>query len=204
VKLEGEASNRAGAGSAARAVSSPIGKGDGPPASARPDWQKLIPEIEHARDAGGGRLPAVISAGLPKFDGTTTYGVLISNEGEIVPLQSSDRNPRYSNYPPAGHVEGKAAIWIREHGSTGGVVYHNNTDGTCGRCNSQLERLLPEDVRVWIVPPAEAVAKNRWARQALTDYVGDNALPKPAPRGWKHPKLPPQDPQPDFFSEQQP
>jgi hypothetical protein len=46
------------------------------------------------------RVRAVISAGLPKFDKKTTYGVLITNEGDVVPLQSGDADPRYSNYPP--------------------------------------------------------------------------------------------------------
>jgi hypothetical protein len=48
---------------------------------------------------------------------------------------------------------------MRENGSTGGVLYHNNTDGTCGWCNSQIERLLPKDAELLVIPPADAVAK---------------------------------------------
>jgi len=60
-------------------------------------------------------VPEIISAGLPKYDDETTYGVLITNEGDVVPLQSSKRDPLYSTYPSAGHVEGKGALWVREH-----------------------------------------------------------------------------------------
>jgi hypothetical protein len=142
---------------------------------------------------GGGRLPAAISAALPKYDGKTTYGVLITYEGNIVPLKSA-RAESFSNYSPSKHVEGKAAIWIREHGSSGGVVYHNNTDGTCGRCNSQIRTLLPEGAKLDVIPPDNAVAKDPWARARPTYYVGNSAVPK----------LPPAPPQLDLFNGEQP
>jgi len=125
------------------------------------------------------RLHAAISAGLPKYDGKTTYGVLITNEGNAVPLQSGQASPLYSNYPPASHVEGKAAIWIRENGSAGGVLYHNNTGGTCGFCNSQIRTLLPEGARLRVVPPGNAAAKNSRANESPTDYTGNGAMPNP-------------------------
>jgi hypothetical protein len=159
------------------------------PAASTPDWQKLTADIKDALGAGPERLQATISAGLPKYDGKTTYGVLVTNEGHIVPLQSADASPLYSNYIPAAHVEGKAAIWIREHDSTGGMLYHNNTDGTCGYCNSQIKRLLPKDTRLLVIPPADAVAKKRGATQVPTPYEGDDTAPK----------LPPQY---DFFRKQ--
>ena len=144
------------------------------------NWRQLVENIERIRDAwaqGGGKLPQAISAALPKYDGTT-YGILITNEGDVVPLQSGPPDPRYSNYPPAKHVEGKAAIWIREHGSTGGVVYHNNPGGTCGLCNSQVKTLLPEGASLRIVPPADAVPKNERAKAAPTDNLGNENIPK--------------------------
>jgi hypothetical protein len=143
------------------------------------DWQKLTEEIKDALRAGGSRIPAIISAALPKYDDETTYGVLITNEGDVVPLRSADPSSFYNNYIPAGHVEGKAAIWIREHGSTGGVLYHNNTGGTCGYCNSQIERLLPKDAELLVIPPADAIAKKRGATQDPTPYKGDNIMPQP-------------------------
>jgi hypothetical protein len=194
---EGDAGNRGGACAAPRSASSPapIGKGGRSQTSSGPDWPKLIGEIKDALSAGPEKLQAVISAGLPKYqEGEPTYGVLVTNEGDVVLLQSAKRNPLYRNYVPSGHVEGKAALWIREHGSSGGVVYHNNTDGTCGFCNSQLETLLPKDAVLWVFPPQDAVAKDPWARQGPTEYEGNAAVPEP----------PAPNPQPDLFNGQQP
>jgi hypothetical protein len=123
------------------------------------------------------RLQAAISAGLPKYDGKTSYGVLITNEGNVVQFQSA-RPGSFRNYPAAKHVEGKAAIWIRENGSTGGVLYHNNRDGTCGFCNAHLRTLLPQGARLRVVPPRDAIAKDAWARPGPTDYEGNAVVPK--------------------------
>jgi hypothetical protein len=98
---------------------------------------------EQHRGNGGLRSDApscaTLAAGagpkLPPFDGETTQGGFVSAEGKTIPLQSGGRNPAYSNYPAAGHVEGKAAIEIRNSGSSGGTVYHNNPGGTCGYCD---------------------------------------------------------------------
>jgi hypothetical protein len=73
------------------------------------------------------------------------------------------------------------------------VVYHNNTDGTCGACNSQVETLLPKDAVLWVFPPPDAIAKNAWARQNPTKYKGNADPPKP----------PPWNPQLNFFSGRQ-
>jgi hypothetical protein len=145
-----------------------------------PEWP--LPTEEIARALAGGRLPAVISSILPKYDHETTYGVLITNEGDIVPLRSGGPSSLYSNYSSAGHVEGKAAIWIRENDSTGGVLYHNNTDGICGRCDAQLERLLPKDAELLVIPPVDAIAKKRGAKQDPTPYKGDKFMPKLPPQ----------------------
>lgn len=107
-------------------------------------------------------------------------GVLVTNEGNVVPLQSG-QSGRFWNYPSAKHVEGKAAIWIGEHDSSGGVVYHNNTDGTCGFCNTQIRRLLPKDAWLDVVSPNDAVAKNSMAKTGLLEYQGDETLPKLPP-----------------------
>jgi hypothetical protein len=192
----GSTGTRGGTGATAGGVSSPtpIGEEGRSPASSRPDWQKLTADIRDARGAGPERLQATISAGLPKYDGETTYGVLTTNEGNVVPLQSGERSPLYSNYSSAGHVEGKAAIWTRENDSSGGVLYHNNPGGTCGRCNAQIRTLLPEGARLRVVAPDNAVPKNRWARVRPPEYVGNSAGPKP----------PPPNPQLDLFNRPQP
>jgi hypothetical protein len=97
-------------------------------------------------------------------------------------LKSGNPSSFYENYRSAGHVEGKGAIWIREHGSTGGVLYHNNTGGICGYCDSHIETLLPKDAELLVVPPADAVAKNKEAKVDPTPYKGHNDLPKLPPQ----------------------
>lgn len=156
-----------------------------PPLSRDDDWRKLVENIERIKDAwagGGAKLPERIAAALPKFDDKTTYGILITNEGDVVPLRSPGADPLFNNYPAATHVEGKAAIWIRNHGSSGGVLYHNNTGGTCGFCDSQLERLLPKNSELHVIPPVDAFAKKRGAVPYPSFYKGDDALPKLPPQ----------------------
>jgi hypothetical protein len=56
---------------------------------------------------------------LPPFDVRPTRGIFYPNEGGEIPLESGAPDPRYSNYPIAKHVEGKAAIIIRDRGLSG-------------------------------------------------------------------------------------
>jgi hypothetical protein len=121
--------------------------------------------------------PATISAWLPKYDRKRTNGLLITNEGDVVPFQAG-RPRKFWNYPSAKHVEGKAAVWIRENDSSGGVVFHNNMGGTCGFCNIQLKRLLPHNGELDVVPPPGAVAEKVNAVAEPTWYVGDAEMPK--------------------------
>jgi hypothetical protein len=198
-RSESDAGNRAGAGAAPRGPSSPmpIGRVGRSTTSSEPDWPKLTDEIADALITEPEKLPEIISARLPKYDNVTTYGVLMTNEGDVVPLRSGGGNPLYGNYSSAGHVEGKAAIWIRENGSSGGVLYQTNPGGTCGRCNGQIRALLPEGARLRVVSPEDAVPKNKWARVTPPEYEGSSAPLKP-------PKSRPLAPQPDFFDERQP
>jgi hypothetical protein len=172
-----------GTGASSPAPSGAVGGAVTPPDS---NWRQLVQNIEGIKDAwaqGGGKLPQAISAALPKYDGKTTYGILITNEGDVVPLQSGGATPLFDNYSSASHVEGKAAIWIRDHGSTGGVVYHNNTDGTCGYCVSHVPTLLPEGARLSIVPPPDAVPKNSRYKASPIDRVGNEKRPNPPAQG---------------------
>ncbi|WP_211232061.1 DddA-like double-stranded DNA deaminase toxin, partial [Pseudoduganella violaceinigra] len=125
------------------------------------------------------RMPRDYASELPEYDGKTTHGVLVTNEGKVIQLRSGGKEEPYTGYKAvsASHVEGKAAIWIRENGSSGGTVYHNNTTGTCGYCNSQVKALLPEGVELKIVPPTNAVAKNAQARAVPTINVGNGTQP---------------------------
>jgi uncharacterized Zn-binding protein involved in type VI secretion len=118
---------------------------------------------------------------LPPFDGKTTQGVLITKEGQTVPLESGNTDPKYANYAAAGHVEGKAAIWMRDNDSEGGTVFHNNTNGTCNYCNTQIPTLLPEGSTLDVVPPDNAVANNQWAHADPTSYTGNANSPKVRP-----------------------
>ena len=98
---------------------------------------------------------------LPAYDGVTTRGVLLFDEGGIVNLSSGGKIPSISNYPSSGHAEIEAAFGIRRTESTGGMLWHNNTDGTCGLCNNMASTVLPEDAVLDVYPPTNAVAKGR-------------------------------------------
>jgi len=111
---------------------------------------------------------------LAAYDGQTTLGVLVTNDGKVVSLQSGNGNPAYSNYIASSHVEGQAALWMGENGSTSGTVYINNTNGICGYCNAQISTLLPEGSTLTVVPPEGAIANNSRAIAAATTYVGNS------------------------------
>jgi hypothetical protein len=116
---------------------------------------------------------------LPEYDGKTTHAVLRTNEGEEIPLVSGNADPNYRNYIAAGHTEGKAAIKIRERESSGGTVFHNNTDGTCNYCNTQVGTLLPEGAALRVEPPPNVAAKGPKWYDKPTEYIGNANEPKP-------------------------
>ena len=115
---------------------------------------------------------------LPPFDGETTHGLLLTDEGDIVPLRSGNADPAYRNYKNASHVEGKAAIYIRNNKSSGGVLYMNNSNGICGICNNMTETLLPQDSQLVVVPPEDAVPNNPAAVATPLIYTGNATIPK--------------------------
>jgi hypothetical protein len=155
-----------------------------------------LTSIEGER-AGLEKFRPRISAGLPKYvPNGPTYGLLITNVGKVILIKSGDADPLYENYDAAGHVEGKAAVLIRKDGSTGGVLYHNNTDGICWTCQSQIKTLLPEGAVLKVFPPPDAIAKSPWWMEGPKEYKGNAGLPLP-------PKPPPPDPQYDLFEEPQ-
>jgi SCP1.201-like deaminase len=93
-------------------------------------------------------------------------------------LQSGGRHPVYWNYPVGGHVEGKAALWIRQNNSSGGVLFHNHPGGTRGYCDLQTRTLLPKNATLRVVPPADAIAVKEMAQSQLKNYIGDMKIPK--------------------------
>lgn len=132
--------------------------------------QQSLSGFRNVNDAG-------IDLTLPAYDGTT-QGLLYTNEGNLIPLSSGNADPAFANYPAAFHVEGKAAIVIRTSGSSGGVVYINHPQGTCGFCNSQVPTLLPEGVPLMVVPPPGTQPSPGWYVN-LEPYAGNSATPKP-------------------------
>lgn len=102
----------------------------------------------------------------------------MSSDGQTVPLISGNADPNYKYYIPASHVEGKSAIYMRENGIESGVVYHNNTDGTCPYCDKMLPTLLEEGSTLTSVPPSNASAPNpSWVDTSKT-YIGNSNIPK--------------------------
>jgi hypothetical protein len=91
-----------------------------------------------AASTGGGSYPEGANAPsgvpeLPDFDGVSTHGALVDSEGTVVARFSSgnaDANQN-SNLVAKGHVEVKAAYYMRENALTEFTVYHNNLNGTC-------------------------------------------------------------------------
>jgi len=130
-----------------------------------------------------GQLSTIISAAparptLPPFTGQT-YGVLITYEGNSIPLQSGSKLPGFSNYPASGHVEGMAAIIISETGSAGGWVFHNHTSGTCNMCHTNIPTLLPEGVPMTVSAPPGTVPLDQYWHVTSEPYIGNANVPKP-------------------------
>ena len=125
------------------------------------------------------RVRRLVADKLPEFDGKHTAGVMIDSNGVMYSLRSGGAEASYRNYSSAGHVEGKAAVLMRMNGETSAIVVHNNTNGTCGFCNSQIPTLLPTDAKLTVMPPSNAVANNKWAVASPKTYVGNANSPKP-------------------------
>ena len=125
------------------------------------------------------RVQRLVAGKMPEFDGKHTAGVMIDSNGEMYSLRSGGADPMHRNYGSAGHVEGKAALLMRKDDKTSAIVVHNNTNGTCGFCNSQIPTLLPTGAKLTVMPPSNAVANNKWAAASPKTYVGNANSPKP-------------------------
>ena len=119
---------------------------------------------------------------LPEYDGTTTHGVLVLDDGTQIGFTSGNGDPRYTNYRNNGHVEQKSALYMRENNISNATVYHNNTNGTCGYCNTMTATFLPEGATLTVVPPENAVANNSRAIDYVKTYTGTSNDPKISPR----------------------
>ena len=125
------------------------------------------------------RVRRLVADKLPNFDNKHTAGIMIDSNGVMYHLSSGGADPRYRNYASAGHVEGEAAVAMRITQETSAIVVHNNTNGTCGFCNSQLSTLLPTDARLTVISPSDAIPNNKWAVSGTKTYIGNMNSPKP-------------------------
>jgi uncharacterized protein RhaS with RHS repeats len=118
---------------------------------------------------------------LPAYDGKTTQGTLYytDSNGQVQSENfSSGGKSQYPNYANANHVEGKSALFMRDEKIQEGIVFHNNTDGTCGFCVSMTPTLLPEGASLTIVPPEDAEATKRGAVDETITIIGNENEPK--------------------------
>ena len=125
----------------------------------------------------GQAIPRV-AYNLPEYDGSTTHGVLITSDGSEISFTSGGGDPRYTNYANNGHVEQKSSLYMRDNNISSGVLYHNNTEGTCGFCNTMTSTFLPEGATLTVVPPSNAVATNSKAIDVPKTYTGNSKDPK--------------------------
>ncbi|MGW5134182.1 RHS repeat-associated core domain-containing protein [Streptomyces sp. NPDC004135] len=107
-----------------------------------------------------------------------TAGVL-ELDGELIPLISGKSS--LPNYAASGHVEGQAALIMRDRGASSGRLLIDNPSGICGYCKSQVATLLPEKATLEVGTPLGTVTpSSRWS--ASRTFVGNDRDPKPWPR----------------------
>ncbi len=75
-------------------------------------------------------------------------------------------------------MEQKAALYMRKNNISDATVYHNNTNGTCGYCNTMTATFLTEGATLTVVPPKNAVANNSRAIDYVKTYTGTSNDPK--------------------------
>jgi len=106
-----------------------------------------------------------------------TAGVL-NIDGELTPLVSgADSLP---NYAASGHVEGQAALIMREQGVSYAELLIDNPNGICSRCVSQVPTLLPGGAELTVTTPFGTVPKPYWFNSRT--IVGNASDPKSWPR----------------------
>lgn len=82
----------------------------------------------HVAANGAGRVDRLLASSAQEG---RTAGVL-ELDGELIPLVSGKGS--MGNYAASGHVEGQAALIMRERGLTSGTLYIDNPNGICGYC----------------------------------------------------------------------
>ncbi|MGH7869816.1 MAG: DddA-like double-stranded DNA deaminase toxin [Candidatus Dormibacteraceae bacterium] len=97
--------------------------------------------------------------GLYRASSGKTSGVF-KVDSDPIPLESRAVKPQ--NYPASGHVEGQAALIMRERGANSGILEIDNPNGICPRCVQQVPTLLPEGAELDVLTPLGTVPKNFW------------------------------------------
>lgn len=107
-----------------------------------------------------------------------TAGVL-EVDGALIPLVSGKSS--LPNYAASGHVEGQAALIMRQMNASSGKLLIDNPNGICGYCRSQVPTLLPEDATLRVGTPSGTVTPTgRWSSSKT--FTGNDRAPKPWPR----------------------
>ncbi|MGW2520819.1 DddA-like double-stranded DNA deaminase toxin [Streptomyces sp. NPDC001617] len=107
-----------------------------------------------------------------------TAGVL-EIDGTLIPLVSG--KSALPNYAASGHVEGQAALIMRDLGASSGRLIIDNPNGICGYCTSQVPTLLPKGATLDVGTPAGTVTPSgRWSPSKT--FVGNDRDPKAWPR----------------------
>ena len=107
-----------------------------------------------------------------------TTGILEIGD-ERIPLVSG--SPRLPNYQASGHVEGQAALIMRERGITNAVLHIDNPNGICLYCTRQVRTLLPERSALDVGAPLGTVIPNKWWGPSRI-FTGNSRNPSPWPR----------------------
>ena len=145
------------------------------PETGQPYTAKKAYELACKKSSEGGKESVVT---LPEYDGTTTHGKLVLDDGSQISFTSGNGDPRYTNYANNGHVEQKASLYMRDNNSSNATLYHNNTNGTCGFCNNMTPTFLPEGASLTVIPPSNAVPNNSRAIAVPKTYIGNDKVPK--------------------------
>ncbi|WP_406490644.1 hypothetical protein OHB06_01065 [Streptomyces sp. NBC_01604] len=107
-----------------------------------------------------------------------TAGVL-EIDGALIPLIS--KQGKLNNYISSSHVEGQAALLMREMDATSGRLLIDNPNGICNWCKTQVNTLLPENATLQVGTPLGTVPKTaKWHNS--TTFTGNAQDPKTWPR----------------------
>ena len=62
---------------------------------------------------------------------------------------------------------------MADNGIDEAILYHNNPNGTCNMCNSNIPTALPTGARMKVVPPAGTVEPSRYWHVKADPYIGN-------------------------------